>query len=427
MKKYIVIGVILLIGGSGIYYTLQKTNALKPSNPELWLPQNADIALKVDLSEHYIEIVKELLNTPKETNKLNDSIPLFFNELKENKGAGINYLSPFYLYQSIAGRGAILKISHKETFATLATTSTNLTAINDSIYSIPNTEWKLYWNNSVLIIFQNELPTKQDSCKYNLNSDSKLLAAFINYNEIKNINLSATVSKTGMSWLISNPALNTPPKEAYKLPTSNGTQAELFLNNLNSPIIQSIYNKQTLLKSLSPPINNPIHIQYLGKGERMIKSISYEYNDDFEMSEVVKTSKVPTQNLRVLINTESKQEGLALKKELDNKISFLTPYSELHDKYILYSDKKVTPIVDSTELELFFSIKRTDDILSLSKQFKLGLDQFEIDSINTESIIKNGTITTEANIYLPEEKRGLIPILKTIHQLIDKEALKREF
>lgn len=404
--------IVLIIGASGLYYYFKPAPKASIS-PSLWLPSNGSITCKVDFSDFYLDIAKELVQKSSDTEGIATPETRFLKELYKHKGAGINYLSPFYCYTTIKNeKGVLLSMDHPDSFSSFATHSTLLEPIeNDSSYQLIDTPWKVYWNNSILAIYSEKKPQQNDSSNaIKFNPTSKLFSAIINTPQFPNSVITANPSDLG--WDISIDRYKPiDPTHSFKLPKEE-CGLDLF-TTLKDTSIRNLFSTYPVINTSLKEISGAIHFQYLGLGEKEIKSISYEYNDDFEMEEVISISKVPTQKIRLLINTTNKEEALKIKANLDPKIGFLSQHTEITENYILYSDKAIKPIKDTSGIENKFHYHLTKDLNTLANQFKINPEKYTIDSLNLTTVInKAGISNSTISLFLPTDKRGLITSLK---------------
>lgn len=431
MRKLLGFILLILLLCVGVYYYYSNTNRDKPlglRSIEHCIPDDAEIILKLDLSKHKFTLLKEMLKfDPSPTDNslnINNSLIDFAKEVVIKAGGGIALFEPAYIYkQSDNTWGALIYLADKVAFDSLLHQSNNITILSDSLFQIKESEWRISLESSFIHLYPHPITEVSEGTKWDLkklDAPSGLISGLIKLQEGI---VFSTIDYHKGEWTINAtlPLKDDTIRErkfTQKLVSSEAAYLDFFITNPQSSYLTYLPKKSKVASELISQLKRPIHIQYLGKETKTEKYVTYEYNDDFEMAEVVKVQQKEQEKLRALFRLTSDADEDNLKHDFK---AFFSNFS-VTDSFLVASHQ---PITSNTEIESADSlyaqliIKNLESNLPKTLANQLGEEKlilpFSIFNCQVYYSTDN-TLKLKSVITMKDDFKGLFGIKKYVNQ-----------
>ncbi len=353
MRKflYVLLVLFLLLLAVGVYYYYSMVDKSQPINPvkvEQLIPAHASAVVKIDLTKYKFAVLKEMMAFGKDqdsTVQIESPLANFAKEVFKRAGAGIALFEPVYAYQVNNEWGGLIALANPAQFDTLMQHSSEIILLNDSVAQIRNTTWEIHFSDTYINLYNQTMQQQKststaawDLSPLNRKQHSLISALFKSEKGV----VSTYFDYKKGTWLVTGslPFLSdsTHSKVLPKcLINSEACYLDLFISDPDNTYLKWLANQSAMMKELLNQLNRPTHLQYFGKKRVTEKYVTYEYNDDFEMEEVVKTQQKEKELITGMYYTKNREEASQLKKDY---APFFTHF-EVQDQWLLASYQPV--------------------------------------------------------------------------------------
>ena len=430
MRKflYVLLLLFLLLLAVGVYYYYSLVDNSKPINPvkvEQLIPAHASAVVKVDLTKYKFTVLKEMMSFAKEqdsTVHIESPLSEFAKEVFRSAGGGIALFEPVYAYKVNNDWGVLIALANPAQFDTLLHHSEEIILLNDSVAQIRNTTWELHFSDKFVNLYNQamERETVSSEIRWDLSQfnheQHSLLSALIKSGEGI---ISTTIDYHKGKWFIKGTLpsisdtthLNVLPK---RLTSSEKTYLDLFISDPNNAYLKLLAGQSVMMKELLHQLKRPTHLQYFGKKMITEKYVTYAYNDDFEMEEVVKIQQKEKELITGLYYTNNREEGSELKKNYE---PFFTHF-EVQDQWLVASYQPVDNSYLQSNDSLYAQIivrdlenqipKQLEELLG-KKPLDLPFTTLELYAYKSDS---SQFIHVTTTIVMKKEYQGLFDLRK---------------
>lgn len=426
----LILFLLVLIIGVGVYYfyfNTQKSNVATLRSIEQCVPNDAELVLKIDLKKHKFTLLKEMLTfdyASKDSSlSIDNSLVEFAKEVMKKAGGGIALFEPVYLYrQADKNWGAFISLADKAAFDSLLHQSNHIILVNDSIASINQSDWKMRLEGSFIHLYSadnvqqgNNTPSWDFT---QLNAQPTLISGLI---KLKEGMVYSTVDYHQGKWSIhaSLPYIadtTTGGRLTKKISNDKDPYLDVFIADAKSPYLGYLSGMSELVNEVISQVKRPMHIQYLGKATKTENYVTYEYNDDFEMVEVVKTQQVEKELVTALFYTSAREEGSQLKKAY---APFFTDF-DIQDQLVVASYQPINNLNISSADSLYAQLIIKDFANQIPKQLQellgkktinIPFNTFELYAYTTSS---EQLINITTTISMKKEYQGMFDLKKLL-------------
>lgn len=422
--KYFLLLLLVVIAVTVFYFFKQQS--AKVAKIENRLPENAKVVIKFDPSRHKVQLFKELMNGHPIQEIPEDPFFQFLLDLGVHHGAGVSFLSPVYFYKNEENWGVLLGMQNSNTFKKFIETTKTANLVNDTLGVIPESRWSITWDKDILQLFvgasTSNSKTPFSTTFSQFYTDQSLINGVIRDAELRDIYFN--LNPINGSWELDGILPNNNKGaviNAKKFRKDSSSLVDLYISHPQFLRLEKSIQKIPILNDVITQIELPIHIQYIGKGERMEKIITYEYNDDFEMEEVVKMNKTSVEKVKLAINLEDHNQGVLLRKLLQIKASFLFPEIEIMDNVLVCSFKEISKdnLENASNLVMSASVKASDELLPwIQKTPLFTWDQFPVQTLESNITEHTDSTLVLKTIIKPiDEFKGIRGALKAVGEL----------